>query len=140
MKGILRVFVVAAVLGVSIVSLPELQASVLPLWESQKVSIELNGAEGVRIRVVLEKKSDVVVSILRSGGESIRTLSREPKEAGSHVFYWNGTDDRGIEVPAGSYVVNVQINGAPIYREGFMLSGPSVGQTPPSGQTTGGGL
>jgi len=49
------------------------------------------------------RSTRVRLDILDAGGRIVRTLVRGAEEAGTSRVWWNGTDDRGVDVPSGVY-------------------------------------
>ena len=55
------------------------------------------------ISYILDKDSDISVSIYDVSGKLINTLQNEYRTQGEHSIIWNGTDDLGNKVGAGVY-------------------------------------
>jgi flagellar hook assembly protein FlgD len=45
-------------------------------------------------------------------GRAVRTLAEGPREAGEYEATWNGTDDTGRHVAAGTYLLRLSWRGA----------------------------
>jgi membrane-bound lytic murein transglycosylase D len=60
------------------------------------------------IRYFLEQARFVQVDIYSVKGQRLRTLVREPQEAGSFQVSWDGTSDQGTPVGTGLYFVRLQ--------------------------------
>jgi hypothetical protein len=69
-------------------------------------------ARDQRVRIVyeLEQARTVEVSIYDFGMNQVRTLT-ERKSAGQQETVWDGTDDRGLRVPTGTYFYEVDLGG-----------------------------
>jgi probable HAF family extracellular repeat protein len=67
-----------------------------PASTSARIEFELASAAGVR------------VDIYDVAGRLVRALSNSTRIAGPHVVVWNGTDQRGLDVPSGAYFVRFQ--------------------------------
>jgi flagellar hook assembly protein FlgD len=69
-------------------------------------------AESNFFRYSMDKKAEVTVYIAPfsgGAGNRVKTLQlRKPQKAGSYVMVWDGTDDAGNLVPAGTYVIAPQ--------------------------------
>jgi hypothetical protein len=61
-----------------------------------------------RISFALPAERYVVVSIYDVGGQRVRTLLNESREAGRHDVLWNGRDDEGRPLANGVYWVRVK--------------------------------
>jgi Ca-activated chloride channel family protein len=59
------------------------------------------------IRFVLYSRSDIRISIYNMAGQHIRTLFEGVKPAGHYFLTWDGTNDKGIEMPSGLYLVKL---------------------------------
>jgi hypothetical protein len=60
--------------------------------------------------------ANVRLEIFAVDGSRVRTLSKGPMEAGEHSIAWDGRDDRGHSVPAGSYVARLSSAGRNLTR------------------------
>jgi hypothetical protein len=60
------------------------------------------------IQYHLERPGDVRVSIFDLQGRHVRTLVEGARDSGAHRVVWNGTDERGQAVPAGTYVYRLE--------------------------------
>lgn len=60
-----------------------------------------------RLAFSLEVDGPVELTVLDAAGRTVRTLLREPREAGDHAVTWLGDDDRGRPVAAGPYFVRL---------------------------------
>lgn len=57
-----------------------------------------------RLTYVLWKEATVTVEVANDSGSLVRTLvAGEKKPAGDHALTWDGLDDDGVPVPAGTY-------------------------------------
>ena len=56
------------------------------------------------IQYHLQRPGDARISIFDLQGRLVRTLVEGARDAGPHSVIWNGTNDRGQSVPAGTYV------------------------------------
>jgi hypothetical protein len=64
----------------------------------------------VRIAYELEQARTVEVSIYDFGMNQVRTITKR-KSAGQQETVWDGTDDRGLRVPTGTYFYRVDLGG-----------------------------
>jgi hypothetical protein len=62
----------------------------------------------VRIVYELEQTRTVTVNIYDFGMNQVRTLTTQ-KSAGQQETVWDGTDDRGLRVPTGTYFYEVEL-------------------------------
>ncbi len=65
--------------------------------------ISVNGMQIDPITFQLDKPADVVVKILDSSGNVVKTMKVASLDAGTHELHWDGTDDKGSPVPDGYY-------------------------------------
>ena len=79
---------------------------------------------GTEIKVILGEKSDLDVAVLGKGEKKLRALFQGSLEKGEYTLTWDGKDDTGMQLPPGPYAVDVHLNGAAFYREGFFTSNP----------------
>ncbi len=72
-------------------------------------TVDFDGAGAVRGAAELAQGSgEVVVNVHDAAGQLLKRLSLGAREAGPVQFTWNGLDDAGAAVPAGSYRIEVQ--------------------------------
>ncbi len=57
----------------------------------------------VRINFNLKQASDVSLQILNVNGQLVRQIHQAKLSAGIHEFEWNGTDENGAKLSAGTY-------------------------------------
>ena len=55
------------------------------------------------IRYALPKASEVKLVVLNSLGQHVKTLVSRKQAAGTYTATWDGTDERGVQVPSGVY-------------------------------------
>ncbi|MEA3432583.1 MAG: S8 family serine peptidase [candidate division WOR-3 bacterium] len=72
------------------------------------------------IRYSLPCFSKVEVTVFNSTGQVINHLTIPSKPAGAHQLTWNGTDNKGVDVPSGIYFINFKA--APIKESGEKFS------------------
>jgi hypothetical protein len=60
------------------------------------------------ISFTLPVRDHVRLEIFDVRGQLVRRLLDEPRDPGRHYEVWEGTDDRGVTVPAGIYVALLQ--------------------------------
>jgi flagellar hook assembly protein FlgD len=58
------------------------------------------------------KSVDAVVTVFDLQGRVVKTLAAVPLVAGTNRIVWDLADDRGVRVPAGSYLVTVSSQGS----------------------------
>jgi len=63
------------------------------------------GGQPAALQAQLADAADLVAVVQDASGRTVRTLQLGHQEAGSVSFTWDGADDRGNQVPAGSYQV-----------------------------------
>ncbi|MBN2103814.1 T9SS type A sorting domain-containing protein [bacterium] len=56
----------------------------------------------------LSKDTRVEISVFDLLGRRLRTLHDGPQFAGSYQVYWSGTNENGINVPSGAYIIRMQ--------------------------------
>ncbi len=73
------------------------------------------GKESTRIDYYLESASDIEFALYTVSGSKVWTKNISSSEAGGRPGYnqyiWDGTTDRGMMVPAGVYILKVNISG-----------------------------
>ncbi len=60
------------------------------------------------IRFALPRAQDVTLRIFDVQGKLVRTLVAGPQAAGAHEAVWEGRDDRGGQVPSGTYLYRLR--------------------------------
>jgi hypothetical protein len=63
------------------------------------------------ILYTLPSAGRVELAVYNVRGERVTTLVNRPESAGTKKVVWNGTDDRGTNVPSGVYVYTLKANG-----------------------------
>ena len=58
-----------------------------------------------RIRYQLSEASQVELSVYNILGNHVSTLIMEEQDAGSYSVYWHGSDNQGLAVPSGTYML-----------------------------------
>lgn len=66
------------------------------------------------LRFALPSATPSTLSVRSADGRVVRTLLHGTLEAGEHDCRWDGRDDRGVSVSAGSYVLMLEAGGAPL--------------------------
>jgi hypothetical protein len=59
----------------------------------------------------LSQKGKVEIKVYNAVGQLVRTLSEGEKEPGTYNIIWDGRDDNGTKLPAGSYFYQLEIDG-----------------------------
>jgi hypothetical protein len=80
-----------------------------PFTTVATLSYELPWSDHVRLRVY------------DAAGRAVATLADGPQEAGSHSLRWNGRGDSGAMVPAGVYLVGIEVRGVEATRKIVLL-------------------
>ena len=62
------------------------------------------------IQFSLANPGVVKLEVYNLMGQKIRTLIAENREAGNHVVYWGGKNNRGQHVVSGVYLYKLSIN------------------------------
>ncbi|MBN1465974.1 T9SS type A sorting domain-containing protein [candidate division KSB1 bacterium] len=63
--------------------------------------------QSTRFKIHLFRSDHLNISVYNLLGARIKTISDRNFSAGSHVFIWDGTDDRRHTVPSGVYIVRL---------------------------------
>lgn len=63
------------------------------------------------IHLKLDKKSQVGIYIFNLQGKKISVIEEDIKTAGIYNLEWNGNNDLGRKVPAGIYILYINVNG-----------------------------
>jgi hypothetical protein len=78
-----------------------------------------NPATGLKFGLIQDGKVRIMVYGV-SGGK-IKNLLNTPLKAGYYEIAWNGTDDDGKPVAAGTYLIRMDINGRSINKKAILL-------------------
>lgn len=65
------------------------------------------GDDGSVYRMVMPAAGSASLTLYSADGRPVRTLASGQLAAGEHVFHWNGTDDSGNKVGAGTYLCRI---------------------------------
>lgn len=60
--------------------------------------------------IAVVSRGNVSLNIADTAGRIVRTLIREFKETGNYAIDWDGTDDQGAKVAAGTYYIVLETN------------------------------
>ena len=63
--------------------------------------------ESTHIYYSLKKKQILIIEIFNTAGRLIRQLENNEKEEGTYLIIWDGTNNNGIQQPAGIYFVSL---------------------------------
>ncbi len=63
----------------------------------------------------------VELQVFTIHGQLVRTLVRKSQPAGSYAVYWNGEDQRGLELSSGIYVYRLNVGGRSVTRKMTLL-------------------
>jgi len=92
--------------------------------EAEGSRISWKGEQAVPFWLVLDGSAQqVTVQIRNEAGEVVRTMQLGPKAAGEHELSWDGRDNTGKPLPAGTYILEVRasdIEGKPIAARTFV--------------------
>ena len=69
----------------------------------------------------IKEACDVVLVVYTVKGETIRTLVKDYRDAGSYSVVWDGRDDRGSRVPSGIYFYRMEAGTTHLYRKMILL-------------------
>ena len=61
-----------------------------------------------RIDYTLDRDGAMTLSIFNSLGQHIKTMSNNSQPAGKHSVLWDGTDENGLEVTSGVYIITLR--------------------------------
>lgn len=64
----------------------------------------------------------VVIGIYDERGRLVRTLYKDSREPGKYLLEWDGTSDRGVRVAAGTYYLEITIEGGTTARFKVVLT------------------
>jgi len=76
-------------------------------------------ATGIRFGLI--HNSNVRVSVLTVSGSKVKELMNSPLKAGNYELTWNGTDNGNKPVAAGSYIINLILDGHTINKKAILL-------------------
>ncbi|MBD3271106.1 MAG: hypothetical protein GF384_01045 [Elusimicrobia bacterium] len=71
--------------------------------------INVSQSDQALIQIDVKEDSPVRVIVYNSQSQEVLTLMDEPKTAGIHRIYWDGTDDKGNKVGSGIYLIHLKI-------------------------------
>jgi len=74
-----------------------------------------------QIEYSLPARMKVDLAVYDVSGRRVKTLASDVRSAGRHSAIWDGTDDRGNEVPSGVYLSRLEIVGAVKMRKMVLL-------------------
>ena len=78
-----------------------------------------NPETGIRFSLVRDGK--VAVAVYSMAGKKVRDLKSGALKAGFYEIAWNGADDSGRPLAAGSYVVRLKLDGKTINKKAVLL-------------------
>ncbi|MGB7055037.1 MAG: FlgD immunoglobulin-like domain containing protein, partial [bacterium] len=67
-----------------------------------------------QINAFLQNPGELCVNIIDNSGRLIRTIIESEETAGNHTLIWDGLDQNNRRVPAGTYFIQLNIDGTPI--------------------------
>ncbi len=73
------------------------------------------------IEYTLARPAYVTVRIYNVLGQSVRTLAGGYREAGTHRLVWHGTNDAGLSLPGGLYIVSLETEGVRLSKKMIFL-------------------
>ncbi len=72
------------------------------------VRVRATRGSGFAIDYTLSAEAQVQVTITDALGKPVATVVQSSRAAGVHSATWNGRDNRGVALPAGSYLVRIE--------------------------------
>lgn len=91
-----------------------------PFHRGEKSSALGEGNLNTTIPFHLEKSATIKLTIINLMGQTVRTLSNEPMAAGDHQVQWDGRNDAGAIVAAGTYLFKLE-NGVRVQIKKLLL-------------------
>ncbi len=84
--------------------------------EIEKLNIDISISPNplidfTNISLTLEEKSDLSISIKDISGKTIKTIYSEKNVNGAVTVTWNGQDEKGLQIPSGTYLISFVLNG-----------------------------
>jgi mannan endo-1,4-beta-mannosidase len=77
---------------------------------------------GTEIRYEITTPADITLDIYDMQGRKVRTLVDNWQTRGSHLAYWNGTDETGNAAASGSYLYQITVNdGSNVFKQAHKL-------------------
>jgi hypothetical protein len=67
-----------------------------------------------QINANLKKPGEICVNIVDASGRRVKTIIEFKQTAGNHVMHWNGLDQSNRRVPAGTYFIQLNVDGVPV--------------------------
>lgn len=98
-----------------------------PRLQNEPETIEIFGNypnpfnPSTRIRFRLTGLETVRVAVLDVSGRRIRELAKQIVEPGLHEIVWDGTNDAGVDMPSGSYILRFFTNGQVFSRKCLLM-------------------
>jgi 3-phytase len=78
-----------------------------PFLSGAKSLAQIGGNSATAIPFHLEKAAPVKLTVINLMGQTVRTLAERQMEAGEHSLSWDGRNDAGSIVPAGTYLLRL---------------------------------
>jgi len=69
----------------------------------------------------LPREGHVLIQVLNTRGQLVRTLFAGRKESGSHAAVWDGRDTSGATLPSGTYFYRVRSAGTVLTKKMVLL-------------------
>lgn len=78
--------------------------------------------ENTRIFYTLSNKAKVTIKIYSTSGRIVREIFEGLKQVGNHELFWDGYDDDGKKLPAGTYFYSIDANGFTIANKTVLIN------------------
>jgi hypothetical protein len=93
--------------------------------ESANLQLEQNYPNpfnfNTRIEFIVQEKGPVLLQIFNVRGQLIKTLADTDLPAGKHHYLWDATDDQGMQVSSGFYILQLKSQGKRLMRKMHFL-------------------
>ena len=60
---------------------------------------------------------EVKIAVFDPSGKKVKTLFEGKLDEGKHSIYWEGTDNTGTHLPAGTYFIKIKADGLSVDRK-----------------------
>jgi len=76
------------------------------------------------LRYSLPERAEIKVAVFNQLGRQVRLLVAGTREAGTHTVVWDGTDDSGVRLPSGVYLLRLNTGKQSSVRSTTLLKAP----------------
>jgi hypothetical protein len=93
-----------------------------PITEQEALRVSSNPVVlPCKIKAFLQKPGEICVNIIDNSGRVVRTIIEPVETAGNHVLNWDGLDQNDRRVSAGTYFIQLSIDGIPVTKKVVLI-------------------